>query len=104
MQATGNWHWYLLIGALALAGCYTFGLDEEPARPPEAAAVAAPERPSPIRTEPSSPPPALEPELLPAELTAIEAEQTFKRLEEEQQRQLMEMTPMPPDGAPEMKD
>ena len=102
MQAQGNWHWYLLIGALAAAGSFTFGGDGDPARPPEAAAVAAPAKPSAKRPEPS-PPPGLESELLPAELTAIEAEQTFKRLEEEQQREMMDMKPIPADGAPEPK-
>ncbi len=51
--------------------------------------------PSPMAT--TALPRPVETELPPAEATAAEAERTFRKLEEDQQQQMMEMTPLPPD-------
>ena len=102
MESGGKWTWYLLIGALAAAGIYTFVQVIEPSPPTEPLAALAPAQPPPLSSR-VTPRHIIAAEPSPAELTAIEAEQTLRKLDEDQQKEMMEMTPLPPDAVPEPK-
>lgn len=97
MQPGGNLHWYLMVGALALAGAYTLAQIQRPEPAPEPPAAAVPAASPPAATP--APARAPEAELLPAELTLIESEQMRRKLEQEQEQPQMMM-----DNTPESKD
>lgn len=90
MQSNRNLLWVVLVGAVAVVAAYTLGTRN--ATPPPAAAVA----PAPaVATAPAADAPrASSAEPSPADLTAAEAEQTFKRLDEEQNSQMTDTLSM----------
>ena len=92
MQSNRALMWVVLIGAVVLAGVYYLRTRVEQAPAPAAvpAASVAPARAQPSQTSSASEP-------LPADQTAAEAAETLKRIEAEQQTEMMDKTAQPPE-------
>ncbi len=87
MQSNRALLWVVLIGAAVVAGVYYFRTQTDGTAPP-AQVPATPEAAAPVRpqvSQPSSPA-----ETSPADQTAAEAAETLKRIEAEQQNEMME--------------